>query len=371
MFANWFKRSINYIKEQYNTTFNIAKKNQKPECSSEVMRVVNKFASIFMDADISIQDDNENIQQTKTDLLNDLLSSDPLYKGKSSFLNELCKIAINQGGAVIKKTIVNNRILGFDLLEPEHITPTLDHTVNRLNIMNFREFFKKLYYNDYYTSSIVTLVNDEISFFVDNPYHSSELLMRSRLYEIQDKINNSYYANNMLSSLLNRCAIMFISRDNKSEFTTLHTTTETTERSKNFNDSYHVKNSAVVPVGDNMRVLNTTISAKTTGVFDAFEDTINACCNLLGITRSIIEIQGSTFANQQGAIKDAIANGIQSFADKVADFLTGVLLEYKMIEPTEKVVFDYSNVLAKNLASNPDDVEEIEQTTTTENQTEN
>lgn len=370
MFSNWFKRQVNNIKTQFDTTIKIARKDQKPADSSEIMRVVNKFASIFMDAEITVQDENENIKEAPTQTINKLLSTDPLYKGKSSFLNQLCKVAILQGGAIIKKTIVSNEILSFDLLEPCHITATKDHRQNRLTIMNFREFFLRLYYNDYYTSNVVTLVNDEISFFVDHPNYNNELLMGSRLFEIQQKINNSYYANNMLSSLMNRCAILFLSRDNKNEFTTLNTTTETAKRTENFTDSYHVQNSAVVPVGDNMRAVNTNINAKATGVFDAFEDTINATCNLLGITRSIIEIQGSTFANQQGAIKDAIANGIQSFADKVSDFLTSVLVDYAMIEKGEKVVFDYTEVLAKNLADSSQDIQNIEnQTTQTTTQT--
>lgn len=166
--------------------------------------------------------------------------------------------------------------------------------------------------------------------------------------------------------MLNRCALVFLSKENNSEFTTINTSTEVQNRNKDFTESYNVGNSAIVPIGENMRVLNTSINVRATGVFDAFSDTIEAACNLLGITKTIMEIDGSTFSNQQGAIKDAIQNGVQSFANKVADFLEEMLQDAGMISNTEKVVFDYTEVLRRNLAESPD---EVQPTGTQETQT--
>lgn len=362
MFSKWFNKKVDQIKNfWYSTTLTFEKPEKQPCNSPEIMRVVNKFASIFMDADVFIQNTDDEINEAKTEAFNKLLATDPLYRGKSSLLKNLCKISLLWGGAILKKTIINNEVLTFDLLSPEHITETKNSQANRLTITNFRELFTTLKYSDFYTGSIIDLPLDEINFFVDNPSPQTRLNLISRLSEIQGKIDNSFYANNMLSSLMNRCSFMFLTRENKNEFSTLNTITETEDRTKNFNDAYGIDKSAVVPVGDNMRVLNTSINVRGTGVFDTFEDTINATCNLLGITRAIIEIQGTTFANQQGAIKDAIANGVQSFADKVAAYFTEILKEHDMLEANERVVFDYSTILARNLAATVEDVETIDE----------
>lgn len=340
----------------FNTDLLISKEGKTPIESPEIMRVINKFASIFMDAEIWVEDESGTIHKHKTDALNKLLSTDPMNRGKASFLNQFCKISFTQGGAVIKKTIINNEIKALDLLNPLYINPQINTNVNRLQIMNFTEFFTRLDYNDFFTGNTIQLNMDEISIFVDNPSPDNAMNFKSRLYEIQDKINNSYYANNMLSSLLNRCAIVFLTRDNKEEFTTIVTTGEAKQRTKNFNDAYHINNAAIVPIGDNMRALNTTVNVKATGVFDSFGDTIAAACNMLGITKVIMDIEGATFSNQSGAIKDAIQNGIQSFADKTADFLTEMLKQNDMLTNKQHVVFDYTQVLQRNLATSPDEI---------------
>ena len=285
MFSNWFSNFKQRVKGfTSNVNYNVVKSKHDPSQSPEIMREVSKFASIFMDAEVTVQDANENIQQEKTQELNRLLASDPLHAGKSSFLSTLCKVSLLQGGAILKKTIIDNRIATLDLLEPELITATADVQQNRLSISSYSELFKNYKYHDYYTGKVIDLTADDVEIYADNinaythrhlNYCTNNLYLVSRLSDIQQKIDNSFYANNMLSSLLNRCSFMFLSRENKSEFTTLSTTEDTKERTKNFNEARHVENSAVVPVGDNMRVLNATISVKTTGVFDAFEDTIS------------------------------------------------------------------------------------------------
>lgn len=357
-FWKWFGDKAKQVKTFYSTTYKFKKLDKIPADSPEIMRVVNKFASIFMDADIQIQSANDVIQKTKTEELNKLLSTEPLYRGKNAFLSKFCKIAILQGGAVLQKTVVSGKIAAIDLIKPDSIQYTTDNTQSRLNISNFRELFSALKYNDFYTGRNVQLNIDDISFFVDNVSPFGHLFLLSRLAEIQGKINNSFYANNMLSSMLNRCALVFLTKENKTEFTTIDTSTEVQNRNKDFTEAYNVGNSAVVPMGENMRVLNTSINVKATGVFDSFEDTIASACNLLGITSSVMEITGTTYSNQQGAIKDAIQNGVQSFANKVADFLEEMLLEYNMITANEKVVFDYTEVLQRNLATTPDQVQE-------------
>ena len=380
MFGNWFKSVKNTIQNVfYNTTYNLKKSKHDPAESPEIMRVVNKFASIFMDAEVSIQNDKEVINEAKTKQLNQLLASDPVHRGKSSFLSNLCKISLLQGGCILYNTEINNELKTFDLLEPKFITAKLAYSKNRLNILNFNELFNSFKYSDYYSGNLIDLVDKDVNIFVDNTnaytsktlsYCNNSLFLVSRLSEIQQKVDNSYYANNMLSSLLNRCSFMFLSRENKNEFASVTPIYETKERTKDFNEAYHISNSAVVPVGDNMRVLNTTISVNNTGVFESFEDTISAACNILGITRTIIEIQDSTFSNQQGAIKDAIQNGIQSFANKVAEMLTEMLINYNVIDISEHVVFDYTEVLKRNLANSSQDIEQTETEQTETEQTE-
>lgn len=360
MFWNWFKQKANQIKDQFSTSYNVEKCNKSPIESPEIMRVVNKFASIFMDAEVRIEDNYGRVHKAKTEQLNKLLSTDPLYKGKSALLFQLCKTAILEGGAIFKKTIITGQIKAIDLLHPCHITATKNYLTSRLNIMNFRELFSELQYSDYYTGKVIKLPLEEINILVDNVSPEYNLCICSRLREIQDKINNSFYANTMLSSMMNRCSIVFLSRQNKSEFATINTTGETQERTRNFTEAYHIANSAVVPVGDNMQVLNTSINVKATGVFDTFEDTISAACSLLGITRTIIDIQGSTFSNQEGAMKDAIENGIQSFANKISDSITDMLKEHNMIDTNQKVVFDYTEVLARNLAKSGTELAQLE-----------
>lgn len=354
---NWFGKKKAF-RRGLQTDYLVSKDNRNPHESSEVMRVVNKFASIFMDGEVRIEEENGTIHKHKTDALNRLLGSDPMNRGKSSFLHQFCKTAIIEGGVIIHKTIIDNQIRALDLLRPEYVIPTLNTTVSRLQVMNYREFFRALQYEDHYTGSVTPLDPENCSFFVDNPDPEGEFNFRSRLYEIQDKINNSYYANNMLSSLLNRAAIVFLSRENKEEYTTISTTGDAKERTKNFNNAYHINNSAIVPIGDNIRAVNTTVNVRATGVFDAFDDSIAATCSMLGITKTIIDIEGATFANQSGAMKDAIENGIQSFANKVADFLTEMLKENDMLTVRQHVVIDYSSVLQRNLATTPEQIED-------------
>lgn len=360
MFWNWFKQKANQVKDFFSTTYNVGKCDRSPIESPEIMRVVHKFASIFMDAEVTIQDNYNKIHKHKTDLFNKLLGTDPLYKGKAAFLNKLCKITILEGGSILKKTNINGQIRALDLLQPCHITATNNNNKSRLQIDNFREFFSKIQYQDNYTGTVSTFEPEEINFIVDNSKPSGHLHLCSRLTEIQAKINNSYYANTMLSSMLNRCSIVFLTKDNKSEFGTLNTSGEVKERTKNFNDAYTIANSAVVPIGDNMRVLNTSINVRATGVFDSFVDTISAACSCLGITRTIIDIEGSTFSNQEGAMKDAIQNGVQSFANTVADAFTDMLKEQNMIDSNQRVVFDYTHVLARNLAGSGEEIQQIE-----------
>lgn len=106
MFSNWFSNFKQRVKGfTSNVNYNVVKSKHDPSQSPEIMRVVSKFASIFMDAEVTVQDANENIQQEKTQELNRLLASDPLHAGKSSFLSTLCKVSLLQGGAILKKQL--------------------------------------------------------------------------------------------------------------------------------------------------------------------------------------------------------------------------------------------------------------------------
>lgn len=352
------------------SAFHLGKYDSDVRKSDEVRAVVGKFSSLFIDGALKVVSVNDEEQEFEdlTARVSEVMSKDIRYSGQKKLLEKICEEALLSGGFLLRNIKVGGNIEKMTLLELCQVT-AMTSGKSIFDVDNYIELFRNIEYCDAYSGQNVRLSDmDELALFKDNikeQYSKSSvgtdgegLGLRSRFTKIESKISQSIGANKMMNALMKRCAFIFLSKRDTSEFSTISTSTDTQQKNKDFTEDYAASNSSVVVLDDNVDSVDVSIDVKKTGVFDCYEDVIGRCCNMLGVTRAVLDITGSTYANSQTAIIDAIQNGVQGFANILAEWLTGVFREGGIIGEDQKLYFDYSRTLAVNSAKTTSDVVE-------------